>query len=181
MSAYNNKLDFEEKFGITFEPGENIRLVCQSNLKACFGNILRNISLQFLFIAGSVGLFQIIAYLFKSTYDWGSTLIFFGIFSLISLISSVWTILKLRKTIFLATNLRVIIHHDFYNSSTKTICIKDIKTKELERTLIDKYCKTGTIKIFTGETENNDGRTEKVFDNIISINDPEKMFALLQG
>lgn len=93
---------------------------------------------------------------------------------------SVWTILKLRTTTYLVTNLSVIIHQDFYNSSTKTINIKDIKTKELKKTLVDKYCKTGTIIIFTGETKENDGKMEKVFDDISSVFDPEKAFALLQ-
>ena len=181
MSVDIDKLTFSEKFGVTFEPDETIRLICKPNLKACFGNQLRNILLQFLFIAGGVGLFQIIAYLFKSTYDWDTTLIFFGIVSLISLGGSVWTILKLRTTTYLVTNLSVIIHQDFYNSSTKTINIKDIKTKELKKTLVDKYCKTGTIKIFTGETKENDGKTEKVFDDISSVLDPEKTFALLQN
>lgn len=181
MSADINKLTYGDKFGVTFEPDEAIRLIFKPNLKACFGNEVRNILFQFLFIAGAIGLFQIIAYLFKSTYEWDTTLIFFGIVSLISLGRSVWTILKLRTTTYLVTNLSVIIHKDFYNSSTKTINIKDIKTKELKKTIVDKYFKTGTIKIFTGETKDNDGKTEKVYDNISSVFDPEKPFALLQG
>jgi hypothetical protein len=78
-----------------------------------------------------------------------------------------------------AAHLCVIIHHDFYNSSTKTINIKDIKTKESKKTIFDKYFKTGTRKIFTGETKDNDGKTEKIYDNISSIIEPEKVFALL--
>ena len=179
MSFDVDKLTFSEKFGVTFEPDETIKLICKPNLKACFGNEIRNILLTFLFIAGAVGLFQIIAYLFKSTYDWDTTLIFFGIVSLISLCSSIWTILKLRRTTYLITNLSVIIHQDFYNSSTKTTNIKDIKTKETKKTIVDKYYKTGTIKMFTGETKDNDGKTEKVYDNINSIVEPEKAFALL--
>jgi uncharacterized membrane protein YdbT with pleckstrin-like domain len=174
-----DKLTLSEKFGVTFETEEIIRELCKPNLKACFGNEIRNILLGFLFIAGAIGLFQIIAYLFKSTYDWDTTLIFFGIVSLISLVGSVWTILKLRTTTYLVTNLSVIIHQDFYNSSTKTINIKDIKTKESKKTIVDKYFKTGTIKIFTGETKDNDGKTEKIYDNISSIIEPEKVFALL--
>lgn len=174
-----DKLTFSEKFGVTFEQEETIRLICKPNLKACFGNEVRNILLTFLFIAGATGLFQIIAYLFKSTYDWDTKLTFFGIVSLLSLVGSIWTILKLRTTTYLLTNLSVIIHQDFYNSSTKTINIKDIKTKESKKTIVDKYFKTGTIKIFTGETKNNDGKTEKIYDNISSIIEPEKAFALL--
>jgi len=104
---------------------------------------------------------------------------FFGIVSLISFVGSIWTILKLRTTTYLITNLSVIIHQDFYNSSTKTVNIKDIKTKESKKTIFDKYFKTGTIKIFTGETKDNDGKTEKIYDHISSIVEPEKAFALL--
>jgi uncharacterized membrane protein YdbT with pleckstrin-like domain len=179
MSVDIDKLTFSEIFGVTFEPEETIRLICKPNLKACFGNEIRNILLTFLFIAGVIGLLQIIAYLFKSTYDWDTTLIFFGIVSLISLVGSIWTILKLRTTTYLITNLSVIIHHDFYNSSTKTINIRDIKTKESKKTIVDKYFKTGSIKIFTGETKDNDGKTEKIYDNLSSIIEPEKVFALL--
>ncbi len=181
MSVDIDKLTFSEKFGVTFEADETIKLMCKPNLKACFGNEIRNILLMFLFSAGAVGLLQIIAYLFKSTYDWDTTLIFFGIVSLISLVGSVWKILKLRTTNYLVTNLSLIIHQDFYNSITKTINIKDIKTKELKKTLIDKYYKTGTIKIFTGETKDNDGKTEKVFDEIISISNSDKTFSLLHN
>jgi len=69
MSIVFDKLTFSEKFGVTFEQEETIRLISKPNLKACFGNEVRNILLTFLFIAGAIGLFQIIAYLFKSTYD----------------------------------------------------------------------------------------------------------------
>lgn len=181
MHSDINKLTYGESFGVTFAPEETIQLLCKPSLKACFGNQLRGIVLQFLFIAGAVGLFQIIAYLFKSTYDWGNTLLFFGIISLISLGGTVWTILTLRTTTYLITNLSVIIHKDFYSSSTRTINIKDIKTKELKKTIVDKYFKTGTIKIFTGETKENDGRTEKVYDDISSVHDAEKVFSLLQS
>lgn len=142
-----DKLTFSETFGVIFEPDETIKMICKPNLKACFGNEIRNMLLTFIFIAGAVGLFQIIAYLFKSTYDWDTTLIFFGVVSLVTLAGSVWTILKLRTTTYLVTNLSIIIHKDFYNSSTKTINIRDIKTKELKKTIVDKYFKTGTIKI----------------------------------
>lgn len=179
MSVDSDKLTFSENFGMTFEPEETIRMICKPNLIACIGNEISNILLTFLFMAGVIGLFQIIAYLFKSTYDWYTTLIFFGIVSLISLVGSIWTILKLRTTTYLITNLSVIIHYDFYNSSTKTINIKDIKTKESKKTIFDKYFKTGTIKIFTGETKDNDGKIEKIYDNISSIIEPEKVFALL--
>lgn len=100
MTADINKLTYGDKFGVTFEPDETIKLVSKPVLKACFGNQLRNILLQLLFIAVAVGLLQIIAYLFKYAYDWGMTLIFFGIVSLISLIGSIWTILKLRTTTY---------------------------------------------------------------------------------
>ncbi len=179
MSVDIEKLTFSEKFGVTFEPGETIRLICTPDLKACFGNEVKNFLSGFLFIAGVVGLFQIIAYLFKSTYAWDTTLIFFGIFSLISLGGSIWTILKLRTTTYLVTNLSVIIHQDFYNSSTKKINIRDIKTKESKKTIVDKYFRTGTIKIFTGETKYDDGKKEKVYDDIRSIVEPGKAFALL--
>ena len=85
MSIEFDKLTFSEKFGVTFEQEETIRLIRKPNLKACFGNEVRNILLTFLFIAGAIGLFQIIAYLFKSTYDWDITLMFFGIVSLMRL------------------------------------------------------------------------------------------------
>jgi uncharacterized membrane protein YdbT with pleckstrin-like domain len=179
MSTHVDKLTLSEKFGVSFKDEETIRLICKPNLKACFGNEVKNILSSFLFIAGAIGLFQIIAYLFKSTYDWGTTFIFFGIVSLISLVGSIRTILKLRTTTYLITNLSVIIHHDFFSSSTKTININDIKTKELNKTIVDKYFKTGTIKIFAGETKENDGNTEKIYEHIGSIVEPEKAFALV--
>lgn len=117
--------------------------------------------------------------MFKSTYQWDTTFIFLGIVSLISLVSSIWTILILRTTTYVVTNVSIIIHKDFYNSSTKTINIKDIKTKELKKTIVDKYFMTGTIKLFAGETKDNDGKTEKIYDNIHSVFDPEKTFAVL--
>lgn len=174
-----NKPIFSEKFGVNFEPDERIKTICQPNLKACFLNELRNIFLQFMFLVGAVALFLVIAYLFKSTYDWESTLLFFGIVSIITTITSTWTILKLRKTTYLITNISIIIHGDFYNSSTKAINIKDIRTKELKKTIMDKYFDTGTITIFTGETKDNDGKSEKIYDNLSSIPDPERAFALL--
>jgi len=179
MSFDIDKLTLSEKFGVNFEPDETIKSISSPNLKSCFLNEIRNILLQFLVIVGLMVLFQIIAYLFKTTFQWEMTLIFFGIVSLLSIGTCVWTILKLRTTTYLITNLSVIIHRDFYNSSTKTINIKDIKTKELKKTLVDKYFDTGTVKIFTGETKDNDGKSEKIYDNISSVSDPEKTFAFL--
>ena len=179
MSVDIDKLTFSEKFGVDFAAEESIKIVGKPHLKACFGNELTNILMVFIFIAGATGLFQVIAYLFKSTYDWYTSFIFLGIVSLISNACSIWTILKLRTTTYLITNLSFIIHHDFYNSSTRTINIKDVKTKEMKKTIVDKYFKTGTIRIFTGETKENDGKTEKIYDNISSIMEPEKAFALL--
>ena len=175
-----DKPNLGEKFGVTFEHDETIKFISKPNLKACFGNEVRNIVLQLLLIAGLIGVFQIIAHLFGSTYDWITTIAFFGIVSLISIFSSVWAILNLRTTTYLITNLSIIIHKDFYTSSTKTINVRDIKTKELKRTIVDKYFRTGTIKIFTGETQDNDGTMVKVYDNISSIIDAEKVFVLLQ-
>lgn len=106
-------------------------------------------------------------------------LIFLGIISLIFLVNSAWTILKFRKTTYLITNLYVIIHQNFYKSSTKIINIKDIKTKELEKSFIDKFFQTGSIKIFTGETKKNDGKIEEVYDELNSVFDPEETLGLL--
>lgn len=47
MTADINKLTYGDKFGVTFEPDETIKLVSKPNLKACLGNQLRNILLQF--------------------------------------------------------------------------------------------------------------------------------------
>ena len=174
-----DKLKFSEKFGVTFENDETIKFICKPCLKACLGNEVRNILLQFLLIAGLIGFFQIIAHLFGSTYDWFTTIVFFGIVSLISLFSSVWTILTLRTTTYLITSISIIIHKDFYTSSTKTINVRNIKTKELKKTIVDKYFKTGTIRIFTGETQDNDGKMVKIYDNIGSVSDAEKVFSLL--
>jgi uncharacterized membrane protein YdbT with pleckstrin-like domain len=179
MNLDINKSTLSDKFGVRFESDEAIKAICNPNLKSCFLNEIRSILLQFLFIIAALALFQIIAYLFKSTFDWQTTLIFFGIVSLITFVTSIWTILRLRTTTYVITNLSIVIHQDFCNSSTKTINIKDIKTKELKKTIVDKHFKTGTIRIFTGETKDTDGKTEKVYDNIRSVNEPENVFTLL--
>lgn len=179
MSLEIDKLTFSDKFEVNFQPDESIKAICRPNLRACFFNEIRGFLLQFLFMIGALAFFQIIAYLFKSSIQWDTTLMFFCIVSLVVLSTSIWTILKLRTTTYLITNLSIIIHRDFYNSSTKNIYIKDIKTKELKKTLVDKYFETGTIKIFTGEAKDNDGKTEKVYDNISSVFEPEKVFSLL--
>lgn len=96
MSIDVDKLILSEKFGVTFQTEETIRLVCKPNPKACLGNELKNILSVFFFLAGTIGFFQIIAYLYKSTFDWWTTSIFIGITSLLSVFGSIWTILKLR-------------------------------------------------------------------------------------
>jgi uncharacterized membrane protein YdbT with pleckstrin-like domain len=163
------KITLSEKLGVNFDPGESIQLTANPHIKACFK--------MFLFIAGTVILFQIIAYLFKSEFQWIATLIFFGIGFLVMIGISVWNLLSLRTTTYVITNMSIVIHKDFPDSSTKTIHIKDIKTKELKKTFIDKYFGTGTIKIFTGETRDNDGKTEKQYDYIHSIIEPEKTYS----
>lgn len=179
MRVEDEKLRISEKLTITFEPDEIIKLITKPVLKASLGNETLNIFFGLLFMAGAIGLFNIIAYLFNSTFAWDTTLIFFGIISAISVIGSIIKILKLRATTYVITNLRIIIHHNNYSSIQKSINISDIKSRELIQTIIDKYYKTGTIKIFTGETKNNEGKSEDIYENIDSIFECEKAYAIL--
>ncbi len=179
MRAGSTKATLSDQFGVKFDADETIRLIVKPNVNACIGNEVRTILLQFLVFAGLITLFQFIANLSESDYPAGMTFLFFGIVSCISFGKSVWKILELRKTTYAITDLNVIIHTDFNASSTRVVNIKDIKTRELKKTIVDKYYRTGSIHIFTGQTRDNDGRTEKVYDTITSVSEPEKTFALL--
>ena len=175
---YSN-LTLGDKFGVNFGPGEKVKIICHPNLNSALYNQLRNVLVQALFMAAVFAVLKLISHFTDANLDEFSTLIFMGVVSAISVLSAMWAVLKLKKTTYIVTDLSVIIHHDLLNSNVIVISINEIKDKVLKKTLVDKHFNTGTVKIFTGQLKDNDGKTEKVYDDLQFINDPEHVFSLV--
>lgn len=179
MNYNTDKQILGDQIGINFEPGETIKMVCRPYLKSIYLNEIRSLLLTFLFFVFIYTLFWIIAYMLKYNLDWLNMLVFLGIVTIASGSSAIRNILALRKTTYVITDLSIIIHKNLRNPSTIVINRSHIQSKESTKTFIDKHLQTGTIKIFTGNLKDNDGKTEKVYDYINSVTEPEKVFALI--
>jgi uncharacterized membrane protein YdbT with pleckstrin-like domain len=179
MATEIEKAILSDKLGVVFEPNETIKWTGKPNLRSYFLNDLKDKFVGLLFIVGVILLFHLIAYLFKATYLWKETLFMFGIVFAISIGATCWDLLNLRTTTYIITDISIVIHKNFYNASTKAIHIKDIQTKEIKKTFVDKRFDTGTILIFTGVTKEDDGKLKKVYDNLNSIHDSENAYVLI--
>jgi uncharacterized membrane protein YdbT with pleckstrin-like domain len=179
MNHTLDKLSLGDKLGVNFEQNETIKWVGKPDLRSHFLNEIRETIIGLLLMIGGILFFELIAYVFKTTISWDDMLLFYGIISVIFIYRSSKTFLKLRATTYVVTDLSIIIHSNFNTSSTKTIHRKDIQTKELKRSFIDKHFNTGTISIYTGTTKVEEGKLEKEYDYLSSIKEPEFIYSLL--
>ncbi len=85
----------------------------------------------------------------------------------------------IRKTTYVITNHSVIVCTGLTSSAIKTIPLRDIQTKMLKRTFIDKRYQTATISLFTGRMEDNDGTPEKAYDLLCALDDAETAYQYL--
>lgn len=163
-------------YGLYFENNEEILVLKKPNINSFLLNEITNKILEFFFMVVIILIFHLIANLNETEYRWQETIFYFVIFGLITFGKSIHDFLKLRKTVYILTNQKIVIQSNFYNSSTNIIHTQFIETKDLKKSFIDKKYSTGNILIHTGETRINDGTTEKVYEKLISVFEPEEFF-----
>ncbi len=164
------------KYGLYFENNEEILVLKKPVIKSFILNEIKNKILEVVSIVGIILIFHLIAYLYKTEYLWKETILFFLVIAIFSFGKSIYEYMKLRKTVYILTNLKIVIHSDFNDTSTNIIHTHFIQTKDLKKSFIDKKYSTGNILIHTGETRNNDGTTEKVYEKLMFLSEPEEFF-----
>ncbi|MBO9205414.1 MULTISPECIES: PH domain-containing protein [Niastella] len=178
MHITTDKLTLAAKTGVKFEPTESIKWVGKPNLRSYLLNVIRASIMGLRYFAVGIIVLCFMAFLYKADIPWDVPLSFIGVIAAFFIIQSVWNFLKYRTTIYVITDLSIVIHCPFI-SRTKVIHLKDIRTKELKRTCIDKRLNTGTISFYSGDTRENEGFTEKVYDHLNSIEGPGFVYSII--
>lgn len=179
MSISKDHIELE--YGISFGDDEKILMLKTPNFKAAFFNDLKE-HLKSLLISFLIfGTIVLIGKYCKWNIDIISTLGFFGIVVLIGIFNSIKTLYKVKNTKIIITNQSVIITESAKIPSVKCIQLDAIESLELKRSFIDKRFDTGTIKIYTGKTKNTDEGQEKIYDQLIAVSEPDKVYLLLRN
>jgi uncharacterized membrane protein YdbT with pleckstrin-like domain len=176
LNTYH-KADLARQLNVSFEEDERILWSGRPRLKVFLLNSCLKIFSSLLFLLGTFAVIFLLSANDKDSKP--DPLSFLGFFSIVLLFETIRVIseaVRLRKTTYIITQYSVIIFTDSGGSSTKNIYVRDIQTKDLKRTFIDKRFQTASIALFTGEMKNNDGADEKVYDMMHAITDAENAF-----
>ncbi len=96
-------------------------------------------------------------------------------------VSTIKKTFRLSKTIYVVTSKCIITHHKKKPVKNKFIHFQYILTKENHKSLLDRIFKTGTIQIFTGNTEKDvDNQTRKIFYYLYTIKNSDNIFQLIR-
>ncbi|PZR28093.1 MAG: hypothetical protein DI535_08010 [Citrobacter freundii] len=180
MLTTNYKADLAKQFYLTFEKDEVILWSDRPRLKVFLLNSCLKIFYHQLAFLGTFVFFGI---LLSNRDDQWDVRGFIGVVAVFAAIESATVIreaLRLRKTTYLITNFSVLILIDSQISFAKCINIRNIETKEIKRTIIDKKYQTSAIYLFSGETFDNDGVEEKKYDILHGITDAAYVLVLLE-
>lgn len=180
MSYNTDKQILGDLIDVIFEPGETIKMVCRPQVKSFYLNQIRGVLIILLIFGSTLAVGMIVAYLSGHHFDWRQTMLYMlGPIALLLSYVSFHSIKEAGKITYIITDLSIIIYKDLRIQKTIVINKRDIQTKELTKTFIDKHLGTGTIQLFTGKMDDNDGTPQKVYDYISSVTEPEKVFALV--
>lgn len=92
---------------------------------------------------------------------------------------------KLSKTIYLITNRRIIKHQKEEDVKIKFIHFQYVITKEVHKSLLDRLCLTGKIKIYTGNIEKDTdpelvGQVQKRYYYLDTIKNPDNVYRFIR-
>lgn len=132
----------------------------------------------------TVTVFSIIIYIHNGVLNYENLetpFIFFIIVTLGITISTVKKTFNLSKTIYIVTSKCIITHQKKKPVKNKFIHFQYILTKKNYKSLLDKIFQTGTIQIFTGNTEKDvDNQTQKIFYHLYCIKKSDTIFQLIR-
>jgi len=88
-------------------------------------------------------------------------------------------IIAYKKTVYLITNLRVVIKKGVIKDSITSLYKSKIVFLDLKASKTEQRFNVGTILIHLGEIRDFDGKKEKVFYKLESVKDPNNILRLL--
>jgi hypothetical protein len=109
---------------------------------------------------------------------------YFWLFGLIPLIAGLFTFLKkilsFPNTAYSYSDKRVMMRSGFIGTDFKTIDYDNISDIEVTVSVIEKMYNVGTIRFFSGRTQNNEGNTTKFYDSWSAIENPYEIFKMVK-
>lgn len=177
MSVNEN---LKSDYGIVLKDHEVIKWFGKPHRLAYILNEIKNLLLSALVFLFFIAIMFGIYYWAEQEPMSRGTMFAYAAFCLFALLSFVKQVYEARNIVYVITNLRVFIYQKkVLKTELDIVKLEEVITKKLKKSFVEERYKTGTIEIFTGATIENDGSTEKVFDYIQSVENPEDIMDLL--